>query len=250
MSSQRCSLFFGGKIPRHPQIKKGRNTKCFVKCADQNQRLSGEEINAILGRNTSGSSGCQWRRWLSPTQCRSAMCTMGEKSIFTPPKIGHKIESIEKNQKVSFTIVDVDRVVGEEYDTIYQSVVIFGMAGIIWDEEERLDAFRALLAKFSGNDPSSAAGNQGAGDARTRPLWELKSSTLRANRTKCVKRIGKGFGADGKPANVGYCVSSGYTPSVQTPVAHKTSPGPLDPGLCLLVIGFRMDDLKGAVELF
>lgn len=70
-------------------------------------------------------------------------------------KAGHKIDAITKNPKVSFTAVDEDRIVSEKYTSYYRSVIAFGQARII-EGDERIEAFEALVEKYSGDQPEEA----------------------------------------------------------------------------------------------
>lgn len=71
---------------------------------------------------------------------------------FHSAKAGHKIDALLKNPKVSFAVIDEDRVVGKEYTTYYRSVIAFGKARIV-EGEEWLQAFGALVEKYSGDQP-------------------------------------------------------------------------------------------------
>lgn len=62
---------------------------------------------------------------------------------------GHKVEAIEKNEKVSLSIVDQDQVVQENFTTVYRSVSIFGKARIVHEEKEKMLALELLVQKFS-----------------------------------------------------------------------------------------------------
>ncbi len=75
-----------------------------------------------------------------------------DKIYFHSAKAGHKIDAIAKNPKVSFSIIDDNKVVSEEYTTYFRSVTIFGKARIA-EGSERLEAFKALAEKYSGDQP-------------------------------------------------------------------------------------------------
>lgn len=62
---------------------------------------------------------------------------------------------IKKDSKVSYTIIDEDKVVSEEFTTHFRSVIAFGRAEIVEDEAERFLAFVALCSKFSGEQDMS-----------------------------------------------------------------------------------------------
>lgn len=62
---------------------------------------------------------------------------------------GNKQDNILNNSKVSFTVVGNTQVLPEKFGTLYDSVIAFGEAVIIYDEEEKLKALRELIKKYS-----------------------------------------------------------------------------------------------------
>ncbi|MDN5315160.1 MAG: uncharacterized protein PWP10_3910 [Clostridiales bacterium] len=75
---------------------------------------------------------------------------------FHSAKAGHKIDAIIKTPKVSFAVIDEDKIVSEEYTSYFRSVVIFGRARIVehdGGDGEWTAAFRALVEKYSGDQP-------------------------------------------------------------------------------------------------
>ncbi len=71
-----------------------------------------------------------------------------EKIYFHCAVKGHKIDSIKKNNKVSFCVVFRDDVVPEELTTDYMSVVVFGRAKIL-DNERKHDILWEIVKKYS-----------------------------------------------------------------------------------------------------
>lgn len=68
---------------------------------------------------------------------------------------GHKIDSIVRNPRCSMCIVEKDDVVPAEFTSYFRSVIVFGRAEIVEDENMRLDALRLLCDKYSpGIDPT------------------------------------------------------------------------------------------------
>lgn len=117
-----------------------------------NQSLSQEDIKSILEKNTNGVLGVNGDNGY-PYTVPLSFVYFNKKIYFHCAQTGHKIESIKKNPKVSFTIVDKDVVVSEKYTTYFRSIIAFGRAEIIEEEIERIEAFRALAQKYSGNLP-------------------------------------------------------------------------------------------------
>lgn len=64
-------------------------------------------------------------------------------------KTGHKLESLQRHDKVSFCVVAQDEVVPQRFATRYQSVIVFGRARVITDDTVRRLALQALVQKYS-----------------------------------------------------------------------------------------------------
>lgn len=69
----------------------------------------------------------------------------GGRIIIHGAKEGHKIESIRKNDKVSFCVIDEDKVVPEEYSTAYRSVIVFGRASVLEGQIPQMPPMETLL---------------------------------------------------------------------------------------------------------
>lgn len=64
---------------------------------------------------------------------------------------GHKMDAIAKHKKVSFTVIETDQIVPEEYTTYFRSVIVFGKAYVIEDLEEKRKALVNLVEKYSAD---------------------------------------------------------------------------------------------------
>ena len=64
---------------------------------------------------------------------------------------GHKIESIKKHSKVSFAVIETDKVVPEEYTTYFRSVIVFGHARVLDNPKDQVEALSLLVDKYSAN---------------------------------------------------------------------------------------------------
>lgn len=64
---------------------------------------------------------------------------------------GHKVDSITKEPKVSFSVVDYDTLIPDKFDTLYKSVIIFGKAEIIENFDEKRNGFMKFIEKFSSD---------------------------------------------------------------------------------------------------
>jgi len=76
-----------------------------------------------------------------------------EKIYFHCAKKGHKLDNINRNNKVSFTIYDRVEVVGEALNTKYESVTLFGKAKIMDGDH---DILTALINKYADIKPHQA----------------------------------------------------------------------------------------------
>lgn len=64
---------------------------------------------------------------------------------------GHKIDAIVNNPKVSFCVIKTDKNTPEKLTNYYESVIVFGKASIIKDENEIIKIMKSLGDKFSPN---------------------------------------------------------------------------------------------------
>lgn len=65
---------------------------------------------------------------------------------------GHKLRSTDTYPEVSFTVVGPTHVVSEKFTTAYQSIIVRGRIQRMLPPEQRMNALRLLLAKYSPND--------------------------------------------------------------------------------------------------
>lgn len=61
---------------------------------------------------------------------------------------GHKLDNIKNNDKVSFCVVGKTCVLPDKFSTKYESVIIFGMAVEVFDDEKNI-ALLEILNKYS-----------------------------------------------------------------------------------------------------
>ena len=71
------------------------------------------------------------------------------KLFFHFAKAGHKIDSILKNNKVSFCVIKTDDVIQNTFTTYFRSVIVFGRAKIITEDSEKKYALECLVEKYS-----------------------------------------------------------------------------------------------------
>lgn len=81
-------------------------------------------------------------------------------------KSGHKLDAIRKNNKVSFCVIDKEQVVPEEFTAYFRSVIAFGKATEVEEDNEKLKAMRLLNQKYS-------PGLDEAGDKEIQREWKI-----------------------------------------------------------------------------
>ena len=118
------------------------------------QLLSMEDTVAVMQRCTNGVLGCMGDEDY-PYAVPISFVYFNDKIYFHSAKAGHKIDAIMKNPKVSFTVIDEDTIVSEKYTTYFRSIIAFGKARIV-EGDERLEAFKALVEKYAGDQPEDA----------------------------------------------------------------------------------------------
>lgn len=79
----------------------------------------------------------------------------GKIYIHSTSKESHKIDAIRNNAKVCLTVVEKEDLIIEKLTTHYRSVIVFGTARIIDDEEEKVVAIgkmmRGIIPEHKGN---------------------------------------------------------------------------------------------------
>lgn len=67
--------------------------------------------------------------------------------------VGHKIDNIKSNENVCFEVDEMMSIIKDEnpceMSTNYRSVVIFGKASVVENEDEKLEALRMIVEKHS-----------------------------------------------------------------------------------------------------
>jgi nitroimidazol reductase NimA-like FMN-containing flavoprotein (pyridoxamine 5'-phosphate oxidase superfamily) len=71
------------------------------------------------------------------------------KLFFHFAKAGHKVDSIIRNNKVSFCVIKTDDVIQETFTTHFRSAIVFGRARILTEDSEKKYALECLVEKYS-----------------------------------------------------------------------------------------------------
>ena len=118
----------------------------FREMRRKEQALTAEEIAEILKRNTSGVLSVNGDDGY-PYGVPLSYVYLDSKLYFHCAGAGHKLDSILKDDKVSFCVIDQDQVVGEEYTTYFRSVIAFGRARVL-EGAEKLRPLVELCEKY------------------------------------------------------------------------------------------------------
>ncbi len=117
------------------------------------QQMPIELTHKVLSNGSHGILACHGDDGYPYTVALNYVYTDG-KIYFHSAKEGHKIDAIQKNSKVAFTVVGEDTIVSEEYTSYYRSVVAFGRARVVQDEQEWFEAFEILVEKYAKDRPT------------------------------------------------------------------------------------------------
>ncbi len=123
----------------------------FREMRRKRQQLPENECEDILKRNTSGvlaAAGDDGYPYAVPLSYAYA----DGKIYFHCAKTGHKIDAVRSCDKASFCVTDRDEVVPERFTTHYKSVIVFGRARIM-DNDEMLPAIELIADKYSPDVP-------------------------------------------------------------------------------------------------
>jgi hypothetical protein len=118
------------------------------------QLLSQQDTDLVLHRGSNGILACLGDEDYPYGVPVSYVYHKG-KIYFHSAKAGHKIDALKKSPKVSLTVVDEDTIVSAEYTSYFRSVIAFGQARFT-EGDEWMDGFRALVEKYSGDQPEAA----------------------------------------------------------------------------------------------
>ena len=120
----------------------------FREMRRKKQLLSMDDTKSILKRCTNGVLACLGDEGY-PYAVPLSYVHYNDKIYFHSAKVGHKMEALKQNPKVSFTIIAEDSIVSPEYTTYFRSVIIFGRARLVEGDEWK-KSFEALVEKYSG----------------------------------------------------------------------------------------------------
>lgn len=120
----------------------------FRELRRKKQQLSEEDCQAILKRGTSGVlavSGDDGYPYAVPL----SYVYDGTRIFFHCACSGHKLDAIQRDDKVCFCIIDKDMVQPTTYTTHFASVIVFGRARILLDPVAKRHALEMLAARYA-----------------------------------------------------------------------------------------------------
>lgn len=120
----------------------------FREMRRKKQLLSKEETIEILSSCTAGVLGVIGDDNYPYTVPVSYAYKDGKLYIHSA-KEGHKIDSIERNDKVTFCVIEKDEIIQKTFTTHFRSVSIFGRARILTDDADKRFALECLVEKYS-----------------------------------------------------------------------------------------------------
>jgi uncharacterized protein len=120
----------------------------FREMRRKKQLLSEEETIEILKNHNAGVLGVSGDDDYPYTVPVSYVYKDG-KLFFHCAKDGHKMDGIRRNDKVTFCIIDKNDIVQEKVTTYFRSVIVFGRAKILTEDEERRAALESIGMKFA-----------------------------------------------------------------------------------------------------
>lgn len=74
------------------------------------------------------------------------------KLYFHCGKTGHKLDALNKHDKVSFCVLDEGTRQGDDWALTFRSVIVFGHIQLVEDPEKAAAAIRKLCYKFTSDD--------------------------------------------------------------------------------------------------
>ena len=120
----------------------------------KNQALSEEDCRAVLERATAGVLALNDPGQGVPYQVPLSYALIdvseegGIRLVFHGSLKGHKMDLLVADGRASFTVIDQDEVVPEEFTSRYRSVVCTGRVRVIADAAEREDLLVKLSLRF------------------------------------------------------------------------------------------------------
>lgn len=120
------------------------------------QELSKEETETILSRGTTGILGLNGDDGYPYTVPVNYLYRNG-RIIFHGAKAGHKFDSIMRDDKVSFCVIDHDELVPDKLTDYYRSVIAFGRIHLLEDPDAIREAALCFGMRYNPDRDKNTA---------------------------------------------------------------------------------------------
>jgi uncharacterized protein len=120
----------------------------FREMRRKRQVLSEEETISMLDSCTSGVLAVHGDDGY-PYAVPLSFAYEDDKLFFHAATVGHKLDAIARDDKVSFCVIATDDVVQSTFTTHFRSVIVFGRARVVTDDAEKRHALMCLVKKYS-----------------------------------------------------------------------------------------------------
>lgn len=118
------------------------------------QLLSKEENEKILNTATSGVLALRGEDY--PYAVPLNFCYLDGKIYFHCAKVGYKLDCMKRDNRVSFCVIGKEEIVPKRFTTYYQSVIVYGRASLVEDEEEKRRVIEFLAGKYSPKETTES----------------------------------------------------------------------------------------------
>lgn len=151
----------------------------------KDRTISLEEGKQILAENTWGVLGTVSDDGYPYTVPLSYVYAEDENAVyFHCGREGHKVENIERSNRVSFTVVGKTQVQPELFSTLYESVIVFGKCIQVFDDD-KLRAFIKFIEKYNPDGISKVPDKvRTNGDAVRMYKIEIQHITAKAKKLR------------------------------------------------------------------
>lgn len=112
--------------------------------------MSAEAAEELLGKGDFGTLACIGENGYPYSVPLNYAYAEG-KIYFHSAQAGHKVDSINFNNKVCFSVVGHYKILPDKFDTEYDSVIVFGKVNQVVEETEKKHALMQLIEKHSSS---------------------------------------------------------------------------------------------------
>lgn len=119
----------------------------FKEMRRKDKKMNDDMAMEILNNNTYGTLSTIGENGY-PYGVPISYVFVNDSIYFHSATTGHKLENISANNKVSFNVVGMTNTLAAEFNSEYESVIAFGIANEVFDQEKDM-ALSELLNKYS-----------------------------------------------------------------------------------------------------